>query len=121
MNVLIVESDRDLGQIWSDHIARQGCRVTLVGSEDAAAKATLTDKFQVIILDLDLEEGSALAFADLASYRQPDSKILFVTKTTFFSDGSIFQHVPNACGFMGSNSRPDDLAAVVHHHASTRH
>jgi len=46
--------------------------------------------FDVIVLDLALEEGSALAVADFASYRHPDARVIFVTNASFFSDGSIF-------------------------------
>lgn len=121
MLVLIVESDPDLGRVWADHVSRIGGDVTLAASQDEAASAVLEQNFQVVVLDLDLEAGSALAVADLVSYRRPESKILLVTKSSFFSDGSIFQHVPNACGFMGANSRPDDLAALVEHHGQTIH
>ena len=67
-----------------------------------------------------LANGSALAVSDFASYRRPDARVIFVTNTTFFSDGSIFAHSPNACAFMQSSTPPEDLAAMVEHYAAPR-
>jgi hypothetical protein len=52
----------------------------------------------------------------MASYRQPGAKVIFVTDTTFFSDGSIFRHIPNACAFIRAETPPDDLVAIVEHY-----
>ena len=70
-----------------------------------------------MILDLVLDEGSALAVSDFASYRQPLARVIFVTNTSFFSDGSIFRHCVNACAYMPSATPPEDLAAMVEHYA----
>ena len=72
----------------------------------------------VIILDLVLGQGSAIAVADIASFRQPMARVIFVTNTSFFSDGSIFQHIPNACAFLPSGTAPEDLAAVADHYGT---
>ncbi len=72
----------------------------------------------VIVLDLVLIGGSAFAVADFASYRQPWARVVFVTDTSFFSDGSIFRHIPNACAFLPAGTPPCDLAAVVDHYGA---
>lgn len=113
MRVLIVESNRDLGAIWKRHIERRGVSVTLVSGQVEAVEFLQNNTATVIIMDLVLDQGSAFAVADYAAYRRPESKVIFVTSASFFSDGSIFRHIPNACAFMPSNSEPGDLAAVV--------
>ena len=72
----------------------------------------------IIILDLVLSDGSALAVADYASYRLPEARVIFVTSASFFSDGSIFSFAPNACAFVRTGTRPEDLAAMVEHYGS---
>lgn len=72
---------------------------------------------QIVILNLVLEDGSAMAIADYASYRRPDTRVIFVTNTTFFSDGSIFSHAANACALVPTATPPEDLAAMVEHYA----
>ncbi len=113
MKVLIVESEPALAELWSNHLRRQGASVAMALNEPQAVSALQEDDIDVIVLDLVLEEGSAFAVADFASYRQPQARVVFVTNTSFFSDGSIFRHIPNACAFLPSCTPPDDLAAVV--------
>lgn len=115
MDVLIVESDANLGGVWKNHMKRQGLRVDLALNQTQAAEALATQQYRVVILDVVLSEGSALAVADLASYRHPDIQIIFVTSTSFFSDGSIFSLSPNARAFLGTDTPPEDLTAMVEH------
>ena len=117
MRVLIVEADADLAQIWGRHLERRGAAVRIVGSQEEAIAVIQEDEaVDVIVLDLVLEPGSAFAVADFASYRVPEAKVIFVTRTTFFSDGSIFRHIPNAYAFIGAETPVDDLAAMVEHY-----
>ncbi len=118
MRVLIVESDPNLGHLWKRHIERSGATVDLVAGQEEAVEQLGFQDFSVLVVNLILKEGSALAVADYANYRQPETKIIFVTSSSFFSDGSIFQHVPNACAFMPLHTRPEDLAAMVEHYGS---
>ena len=118
MRVLIVESDPNLGWIWKRHVERFSAEVTLVQSQEAAVTHIEREEIDIVVLDLILGGGSAIAVADYCAYRRPDAKIIFVTNTSFFSDGSIFQHIPNACAFLPSRSPPEDLAAVVEHYGS---
>lgn len=115
MDILIVESNSELGSLWARHLERLGCDVTATGSQSGAIDWLQRRNYEVIILDLMLDNGSALAVSDFASYRQPNAKVVFVTNTTFFSDGSIFAHAPNACAFLQSETPPKDLAEVVAH------
>jgi DNA-binding response OmpR family regulator len=116
MRVLIVESTTDLADLWRRHLERQGVAVTVSGSGEDACDLIAEKDFDVIILDLVLAEGSALAVADYAQYRRPHTNLIFVTDTTFFSDGSIFSIIPNARAFVQSQTPPEDLAAMVQHY-----
>lgn len=116
MKVLIVESSADLAQLWSGYLQRQNAEVHISNSEAQAVEWLRNNSVDVIVLDLVLGKGSAFAVADFASYSQPAARVIFVTDTTFFSDGSIFQHIPNACAFLPSATSPEDLAAVVDHY-----
>jgi len=118
MRVLIVESDAWLGRLWQRQLEPFCAAVHLARDQDAAVAVLARDPVGVIVLDLDLEGGGALAVADYASYRRPAARVVFVTDTRVFSDGSIFQHMPNACAFLPVRSRPEDLAAVVEHYGA---
>jgi len=116
MKVLIVESLQELGRLWQRHLERQGMTVRLEYGQSGAAAALSAQCFEVIILNLVLTEGSALAVADLASYRHPQTQVIFVTNTSFFSDGSVFALSANARAFVQSDTPPEDLAAMVEHY-----
>jgi DNA-binding response OmpR family regulator len=121
MRALIAQSNKNLGDLWKRYLERLDVEVTLVPTGERALNAIQSTAFDVIVLDLVLQEGSALAVADLAQFRQPDANVVFVTDTTFFSDGSIFHHSANARAFIKSATPPKDLAAIVHHYGLTRH
>ena len=116
MRVLIVQSKVNLGELWKRHLERLDAQVILVGTGEHALNLIEATRFDVIVLDLVLAEGSALAIADFAQYRQPEANVVFVTDTTFFSDGSIFNHSANARAFIETATPPDDLAEIVHHY-----
>ena len=116
MHILVVEENADLGRLWSRHLEREGHSVDLVSTQTEAVEILRHRDVHVIVLDVVLPGGSALAIADYASYRQPDAKVVFVTNTTFFSDGSIFRHASNACAFLQSDTDPADLAMMVSHY-----
>lgn len=116
MHVLIAQSNSYLGDLWKRHLERLNAQVTVVQTGDEAVLQLETAFFDVIVLDLVLREGSALAVADVAQYRQPEANVVFVTDTTFFSDGSIFSHSPNARAFIETATPPSDLAAIVEHY-----
>lgn len=116
MHILVVEEKFELGRLWARHLEREGHSVDVVGTQGEAVEILRHRDVQVIVLDVVLPGGSALAIADFASYRQPGAKVVFVTNTTFFSDGSIFRHAPNACAFLQSDTDPADLAMMVSHY-----
>lgn len=120
MNVLIVESEPALADLWRKHLERSGMAVRVATTQEDAIRQIVEDEPGIIILDLVQVEGSALAVSDFASYRCPQAQVIFVTNTSFFSDGSIFAHAQNACAFVQSGTPPEDLAAMVEHYCLRR-
>ncbi|MBE9637670.1 response regulator [Salipiger mangrovisoli] len=118
MKVLIVQADRILAGRWSKHLEHNGADVRIVADQESATRLMQTEEVDVIVLDLMLASGSALAVADFASYRRPDCRVVFVTDSPVFSDGSIFQHCANACAYLPSATAPADLAAMIEHYGA---
>jgi DNA-binding NtrC family response regulator len=116
LDILIVEPNVDLGRLWKRHLDRQGSRVTLVHAADAALDRLRADRADIIVANLDLPGSGAMAVADYAAYRHPATKVVFVTGSSVFSDGTVFEMSPNACAFLPTSTAPDDLAAVIAHH-----
>jgi DNA-binding response OmpR family regulator len=116
MRVLIVEGNPDLGQIWKRHLERQGATVTLASGYDTALEHLHDDEVDLVVLDLVLQDDSAISIADYVNYRYPDAPVIFVSNSSFFSDGSIFQHVTNARAIVNRDVKPDDLMAMAEHY-----
>ncbi len=121
MRVLIVESNPALGAVWRSHLERQGAVVLMAQNEDGAVEFLDNGAVDILVLNLDLVEGSALAVAEYAEFRHPAAKVIFVTSSSFFSDGSIFAHSANACACLPTRTAPEDLAALVEYHGRGTH
>lgn len=119
--VLIVEPLPDLGALWANAIARLGATAFVVADEDDAIAHLHANAADVILADLDLPGAGAMAVADYAAYRHPAARVIFITASSFFSDGSIFAHSPNACAFLPAQTSPEDIAAVVDFQGKRRH
>jgi len=115
MKVLVIESDADLGALWTRHLERLGNDVILAPTEKEAIDRLRFVAFDVLVLDITTKDASVLAISDFATYRNPDVAIIIVTANSFFSDGSIFELIPNARGYLHSPIKPDDLALVEHY------
>ncbi len=114
--ILIVASNSELSRIWARHLERQDHVVHVVDSQQAAVEFLYENEPEVLVLDVMLDNGSAIATADFASYRCPSTRIVFVTRSTFFADGSLFQHIPNTAAIIPERTKPTDLAEIVAYH-----
>lgn len=117
MKVLIVESNPDLGNLWKAHVQRIGCeQVELTCTHETAIHAIIRQQWDVIVLNLVLDDGGAMSVSDYASFRQPNAKVIIINSSSFFSDGSIFNHIANAQAVLPTSTHPEDLAAMVAHY-----
>jgi DNA-binding NtrC family response regulator len=116
VQILIVEPNRDLAAVWARFLARQGVQCTLAETAAAAYDALRLRPFDALVLDMELPGGEAIAVADFATYRNPEMPIIAVTARGFFSDGAIFELIPNARGLLRAPLRPEDMAALIEHY-----
>ncbi|MEJ1997771.1 MAG: response regulator [Maritimibacter sp.] len=120
MRVLLVEETPELGGLWKNHLKLLGMDTSLVTNGEAALHKLRNYHPDIIVANLDLPDAGAISVADYAAYRYPETQVIFVTSSTFFSDGSIFAMSPNACAFLSAHTPPEDLAAVIEYHAERR-
>ncbi len=115
MRVLIAQHSAELGELWAGFLRREGILVTLVQSQGEALMRLKAEEFDALILEMVLPDGGAIAIADFAAYRLPDIPVITVNSSSFFSDGSIFQLMPNVHSVMQAPVDGQDLAALVSH------
>ena len=120
MRVLIAQHNAELGKLWADFLEREGISVTLALSQGEALKQLRAQEFDALILELVLPDGGAIAIADFAAYRFPDAPVITVKSSSFFSDGSIFNLMPNVHSVLQAPVEGEDLAAMVTHLTNKR-
>jgi DNA-binding NtrC family response regulator len=111
-----VHANPDLAGIWAGFLEREGvaCRLALTVAE--AFDALRATSFDALVLDVELPDGGGLAVADFAAYRYPDMPVIAVTARGFFSDGAIFELIPNARGLLHAPLKVEDMAALISHY-----
>jgi DNA-binding NtrC family response regulator len=115
VRVLLVQDNADLGAIWKRFLEIHGIETHLATTQAAAMEALEETSFDALVLELVLPDGGGIAVADFAAYKNPDIPVIAVTKSSFFSDGSVFEVVPNARCLLRTPLRPDDLVAYLEH------
>ena len=92
--------------------------------EYEAVAALLHATPTVIIVNLALERGSAMAVAEFAAFRRPQTRIIFEMGEGAvvhpFADGAIFGLHENAHGCLTPMMAIEDRVAFVEHHALAR-
>ena len=116
MRVLIVEENLNRGAIWQRCLERHGAKVESTTGETTSALSC--QKYDALIINIAMANAAVLAISDLASYRNPDIAIITVTSGSFFSDGSIFNLIPNARGCVSADVPSRDLVDIVSHYAN---
>jgi len=117
MHILIVESKAELGRLWQRHLERQGHLVDLAFNAGQATSAIGANSYEVILMNLVLEDSaSTLGIADYARLRQPETNLVFVSDSTFFSAGMLFATSANARTLVRSETDPRDLTAIVEYY-----
>ena len=61
MNILIVEDEIDLGEILQDYLTNDGFSVTLVNDGELGLQKILTEKWDLVLLDLMLPKRDGLS------------------------------------------------------------
>jgi len=113
LRVLIAQQNIELGKLWAGFLEREGIETTLAISQREALAQLRAQDFDALVLEMVLPDGGAIAIADFAAYRMPDVPVVTVNSSSFFSDGSIFQLLPNVHSVMQAPVEGEDLAAMV--------
>ncbi len=117
LRVLIVHGNGDLASIWSRFLGREGVVCRLAANAPQAIELLRREPFDAIVLDVEMRED-AIAVSDFADYRHPGIPVIAVTARSFFSDGAVFELIPNARSVQPAAPRLPDLAALIAHYGS---
>jgi CheY-like chemotaxis protein len=115
LRALIVHGNGDLASIWSRFLGREGVICRIAAGAPQAIDLLRREPFDAIVLDVEMRDA-AIAVSDFAAYRHPGIPVIAVTARSFFSDGAVFELIPNARSVQPAAPRLPDLAALVAHY-----
>jgi len=113
MNCLIVEDDACLAYALSCCLEDCGNECQVSGSVQEALACLKTRKFDLLVLDYALPDGSVLPVSEYAALFCPDVRIILLTGHAVFAHG---EHATMAPGIDWVMRKPvpfDDLRALV--------
>ncbi|RVT85363.1 response regulator [Rhodobacteraceae bacterium CCMM004] len=113
VKLLIVEDDAVLRDLWLDVFREAGHDAVGVASAERARERLLLDAYDGVILDLCLGEDSGLSVATLASYTNPDCRVMMITGSNLFVRGELFTMTPNIVAVLRKPISIHELVAVA--------
>lgn len=118
MRVLIVETNLELAKLWASHLLRQQIDVECACDAAHAIDLLECQRFDVVVLNAAFDDRKSIALADYVAFRLPQARVVFVTASTFFSDGSIFNLTTNAHACVSADIPSEDLVNVIAFHGA---
>ena len=115
MRVLVVEDDTLLRELWIEVFGSAGHDVAGAATVADARVRLLSRSWDVVVLDLHLGSESGLAVAMLATYGNPDCRVIMITGSTLFARGEIFAMAPTVSTVLRKPVPVDELLAVSEH------
>lgn len=115
MKCLVADDNADLARLWALAIEADGHDVTVCTDGDAAVNQMRVQDFDLLILDLFMPGGGALALARVAVYNNPAAQVLVVTGADCFAFGELLEMGDNIAMVLRKPVSPTDLRSYVAH------
>lgn len=115
MNILIVEDDPNLSLLWQSIFAASGHSVEASMNVVDARRALMAHPFDLVILDLYLGQELGLSVASVATFSNPDCKIVVVTGASSVSCHDIQEKTPAISSVLRKPVDIEHLIAVCEH------
>jgi DNA-binding response OmpR family regulator len=115
MRILVVEDDDTLRQLWIEVFRAAGHEACGAAGVAGARECLLARRYDVAILDLHLGSESGLSVAMLATYANPNCKVIMITGSSLFANGELFEIAPTVSTVLRKPVPIEELLAVSEH------
>ncbi len=119
MNVLILEDDRILAEVFKDALEEQGHTATMAHNNDEAIACLRDARFGILIFDLLIEDETSIPVLDYANFVQPEAEVILVTGSGLFPRGELHYSVADVSYRIQKPVKLADLIHVVDHFERT--
>ncbi len=110
LRVLVVEDDDNLRALWGEVFAQAGHDCDEIGDAATARAQLLREAYDAIVLDLYLGDESGLSVATLATYANPDCRVIVITGSALFPRGELFGISPAVASVL---RKPVDIGELL--------
>ena len=110
MNVLLLEPDPKHGAAQEAALEHAGHRVACAATIHEALDRIRSFSPDLLVMELILEDQTALPVADYAAFACPDAEIVFIVRSGLFAHGELYQMTPNLAWIQRD---PCDTCALV--------
>jgi DNA-binding response OmpR family regulator len=121
MHCLIVEDDPQLAFMLSENLQDIGCETSTEYTVKDAISALRCRKFDIILLDHHLPDGTSNDIAMLAATTQPNCRIILLTGGAIYPRGEHADMAPGVDWLMRKPVSLKDLNALVTYAGMDRH
>jgi len=111
-HVLVVDDDQEIRRLLGRYLIEQGFRVSLAGSKREFNERLATEKFDIVILDVLLPDGSGLDLCRQLRQREPQLPVILVTALKEDVDRIIGLEI-GADDYIGKPFNPRELLARI--------
>lgn len=117
MKILVVEDDDQLRALWQTLFQEAGhqCEARLDARE--AQSVLLRTAFDLLVVDLHLGPESGLSVATLATYANPDCRVVVITGSLLFPRGELLAMSPGICTVLRKPVDVRELLAIAEYYA----
>ena len=117
MNCLIVEDDPTLTYALCEAVRHMGHSVQAAGTVADAQRSLATNKFDLIIFDFVLPDGTTLDVSSYAAMTQPNCRIILLTGRQIFLAGEHKKIAPGIDWILRKPVSLKDLSALIEYAA----
>ena len=117
MQILVVDDDEATRDLWSEVVGRVAGEVVAEADAAAARRRLMTQRFDLVLLDLHLGSDSGLSVATLATYANPRCRVIVITGSGLFARGELFAMDPSIVTVLRKPVDPRELIAMCEHHS----
>lgn len=115
MRVLVVDDDARTRDLWVAVVEGAGHDAVEASDASSARRRLLVQRFDLVLLDLNLGAESGLSVATLASYANPRCRVIVITGSQLFPRGELFAMDPSIVTVMRKPVDLRELAAMCAH------
>lgn len=109
-HVLVVDDDQEIRKLLGRYLGEQGFKVSLAGSKREFVERVLTERLDIVVLDVLLPDGSGLDLCRYLRQRSPHIPVILVTALKEEVDRIIGLEI-GADDYIGKPFNPRELVA----------